>query len=420
MHASLMIRDRLKARRFKDNVIVILLFFIIPWLVYALGVDVTTQSLAAGDGVIYGYPTKAYSAGGSLWNPYVTGGTYTVKDVGAQTVYPLNVVMMLFPNMFGFNVFLMLHYSLGGIFTFLYLRSIELEMRAAFLGGIVFMFSGFMAAHLGHHSMVSAAVYALLILYAVEKYLKKNHFGFLLLGAGALALSILADYLAVTFYTGMIVLPYIIYRSIAAGKTARKGARKVILDVVKLILAIFLGGVLLAMVYVLPVIESLPYATRESVSYEFFSSYNFPAFMLPMLLFPFLYGGTNVFYFMGPWNFSELSGYMAILVVIVAGGAFLALRKKNSLVWFWAIVAVAGFVLTLGADTPVYNLMYQMPGYNMFRAPARNWYEVNFAFTILFAIGLDYLLKVSENRRARKLYTNKLIKISVLVGAVAV
>jgi hypothetical protein len=68
-----------------------------------------------------------------------------------KSFYPPSfLILSIFPNTFGFNIFLLVHYALAGLFMYLYLGSLRLTTYSAFVGGLIFMVSGFMTAHKGH------------------------------------------------------------------------------------------------------------------------------------------------------------------------------------------------------------------------------------------------------------------------------
>jgi hypothetical protein len=324
------------------------------------------------------------------WNPFIQTGTFSFKDIGMQALYfPGIIVMKLFPNPFGYNFLLLFHYSLAGFFTFLFLREQKLIKTAAFLGGMIFMFCGFLAAHKGHHTMMMSSAYLPIVLYFIERYFTTTKISNLFLGAFAFSLSILADYIAVPMYIGMVSYPYIIFRALTESAFTLKNfpgmSKKIFLSS----FIIYMGGLFLAAIEVVPIIESLPYINRQSVGYDFFSSYSFPIEQLPMLLFPFIFGTqspsptlySNIYY--GQWNLTEMAGYMGILPFLFAVLSVLLFGKIEWKVYFWAAVSLFAFVLVLGDSTPIYPLMYKVPIYNMFRASARNWLEVNFAVAIL-------------------------------------
>ena len=87
---------------------------------------------------------------------------------------------------------------------------------------------------------------------------------------------------------------------------------------------------------------------------------------------------------------------MGILPVILAVMTIIFFRKKTNQIYFWSAISIIGFILVLGDSTPFYRLMYKIPIYNMFRASARNWFEVNFSIAILSSFFIHFVLTTNE------------------------
>jgi len=383
----------------KTIFIIFIIYAILAFLFHGIGINIITTALAPGDAFISGYPVKIFSSHLSLWNPYIQCGTFNIKDIGFQAVYPIGLLIInIFPNFFGYNFYLLIHYTFAGFFTFLFIRKLNLNFTAAFIGGLGFMFCGFLSAHKGHHQMVSAAIWLPLILFFVERFFLLKKYKELLFASMSFSMSILADYPAIPMYIGMVVFPYIIFKAFISNRNT--AFFSIALKVLKYSFILFGVGLLLSAVVILPILESLQYVTRESIDYKFFTSYGFRWHFLPMILFPHFYGASNigfypVAYFLR-WNITELTGYMGVFPFITAVLCFSIFRKKNLQIYFWSLIALIAFILVMGNSTPIYKLMYHVPVYNMFRAPARNWYEVNFAVSVLMAFFINY--NMSEDK----------------------
>jgi hypothetical protein len=109
---------------------------------------------------------------------------------------------------------------------------------------------------------------------------------------------------------------------------------------------------------------------------------------LPMLLFPYFFGASSGGVYWGSWNPAELTGYVGVAPLMLAAAA-LALVRHNRYAAFWAALAVFALLLVLGDGTPLAQLMYRVPVYNLFRAQARNLLELDFAVAVLAALGLQ-------------------------------
>lgn len=395
----------------KANYIVPVLYLILSVIFHGIGINLFSTVLAPGDGFVQGVPYAIFSSSTSLWNPYTRSGiSYIIDPVSQSSYLPTLLIMKIFPAVIGYNLLLLLHYAAAGFFTYIYLKTLKINKAAAFIGGLCFMFFGFLSAHKGHNTMVSAAVWLPLILYFVERYFENRKLKYLFFSSLGFALSILAGYPAVSMYTGMIVLPYIIFRVLSINNY--NTFSKKIGTIIASNSIIFIGALLLSAIIILPIIESLPFITRDKISYDFFSGYSFSLTDLPLLLFPYFYGNDSPGYtpYFGPWNLTEITGYMGILPLSFAFLSLILWRKENRQIIFWSVIAASGFILALGDSTPLYRLMYHIPIYNLFRIPARNWFEVNFAVAILAGFFVHY----SATTKASK-YFNRWTKILVLI-----
>ena len=165
-------------------------------------------------------------------------------------------------------------------------------------------------------------------------------------------------------------------------------------------------AILLAAAQLLPTLElnglglrtgGLPY--RQAVSFSLR-----PRLLAQSLLPPFGRGLDAAF---GSEGYAEFVGYVGIAALVLAGiGLSLLWRRTAEAkrppwnVQRATLLAASGFLLALGAYNPLYYLLWRViPGFDLFRAPAR-WLEL-FALGVaaLAAFGLDALASTTETRR---------------------
>ena len=165
-------------------------------------------------------------------------------------------------------------------------------------------------------------------------------------------------------------------------------------------------AILLAAAQLLPTLElnglglrtgGLPY--RQAVSFSLR-----PRLLAQSLLPPFGRGLDAAF---GSEGYAEFVGYVGIAALVLAaiGLSLLWRRTAEAKRPPWnvqraTLLAASGFLLALGAYNPLYYLLWRViPGFDLFRAPAR-WLEL-FALGVaaLAAFGLDALAATTETRR---------------------
>src|SRR5207247_815931 len=98
---------------------------------------------------------------------------------------------------------------------------------------------------------------------------------------------------------------------------------------------------------IIPTAEALGLATRQEVTYDFFSSFSFRFSHLPLLLFPHLYGGSElgVRGLMPYTGITEINGYLGILPWLLGAAGYLLMRRMYPEVRFWIWIIPISFLL---------------------------------------------------------------------------
>src|SRR3984893_17192063 len=186
------------------------LYLFIACAIHVGSINPLTYLIGGGDGFIQGIAAKTFATSFGSWNPFVQSGKFVFADVLYQSFYPPSVALLsIFPNTFGFNLFLLIHYALAGLFAYLYLVSLRLIHYSAFVGGLVFMVCGFLMAHKGHEYMICTAVWLPLTLHFVHRYAEQLRILDLGYAAVPVAFSILAGFPQITLYSTLLVVAYI-------------------------------------------------------------------------------------------------------------------------------------------------------------------------------------------------------------------
>lgn len=386
------------------------LFVLIAYLIHAAGTNIWRHLLGGGDGYTAGLPSKLFAVSLSPWNPYVQIGQYAFANTQFQPFYPPALLLMaLFPNTLGYNLFILFHYAAAGWFFYLFARGIPVGGFAAFVGGLSFMCSGFLMAHKGHQAMMSTAVWLPLMLLFGVRAVESRSLRDAAFGGAALGMSILGGFPQVTVYSVMVFLPYVGFRWWRSGRPGYAAGAMAVF---------FVSAILLGSLQLFAVAETLPHITRQSISLAMFSEDSLPAYHLLAFFVPNLLGGFfNVPTYSANVNVVELYPYAGLLPLTLA---LFALRGRNVEAWFWALIAAAATILSLGF-VPVQRVMHYVPVYNLFRAPARHLFEVHFAIAVLAAFGANRLFDTRPNRRAehRALRASCVILSVLLLAVVA-
>jgi hypothetical protein len=394
-------QSRTPVRTIRQLAIILASYCLIAYLIHGAGYDITRVLLGGGDGYTFFFPAKMFANTLSPWNPYVQLGTYAFANTQAQPFYPPALIALaLFPDIFGFNLFILGHYVLAGFFFFLYARNLPLNRYSSYFGGVCFMCGGFMLGHKGHDAMLSAAIWVPLILLFVDLYVKSGRLRDAAFGGVALALCILSGFPQITLYAVVLVICYFGYRCFSSGGPFKPQIRFFSAGLATLCFV----GLLLSSLQLLCVAESFPYTSRQKISMEMFNQDPLPLASLGALVVPNVAGGL----FGVPCYKPDSCGvgvysYAGFIPLILAVAALVWFWRTRSDVIFWAGTILIAIILAL-ALSPVQSLLYRVPVYNLFRAPSRHLFEVTFGISVLAAYGAELFSRgeMSRNMRALK------------------
>jgi hypothetical protein len=348
------------------------------------------------DAFSYYYPMRVYAAEVvsrghlPLWNPLIFSGFPLLADIEVGIFYPPNWLFLILPAPLAMNLVVLSSYLLAGLFTYLYARAIQITRFGGLVAGLIFMFSGFMIAHLEYTSIINAACWFPLLLFFLERMRHRFAWHYLIGGALTLALQIFGSHPQIFVYSLMAAGLYVMFFGLADRPPG--GRTKYLLGCA----ATVFGGLVLAACQILPTLELASHSIREEISYNIFTEGSLPLSHLLLFIFPYLFGGPSTGPYIpwwGRWRLNEVSGYVGMVPLILAL-AVLPLARRVRHVLFWLLLAALGLLLVLGGTTPLYQIMYYLPGYNSFRMPARNLMEVNFALAILSGLGLTHLSRL--------------------------
>ncbi|HEV2801026.1 MAG TPA: YfhO family protein [Pyrinomonadaceae bacterium] len=391
--------------------------------------------LAPGDGILYFLPN--FYARRVLWDESVWGGFPAVGDSQLMMWYP---PALLFSLVKSWNAFLLSAYVLASSFAYAYAYALTRSRFAAAVGGVCYGMCGFLVAHLGHAALIHAAAWLPLFILSLEKLARSREdtgharrfdsgdsadeqqqetsnalqhedgarvrraaASGLWYGAGALsvACAALAGHPQIFVYMLVLGGTYALVRGWRAGVGRVRYYFLCALMV--------LTGTGLAALQLWPTTELAAASLRASLGFADFVSYALPPRQIPMLLFPYLFGGSpgtlyDLPYFgawgseAGGWGAGELSGYVGLLPLLLAGIGFFTARRRT-LAWFWLAVCTVAFLLALGDATPLARLTYRLPVINKFRVPARHFMELSLGVSVLAAFGAQAVLQRAASGR---------------------
>jgi hypothetical protein len=388
-------------KRNKVNIFIILIYIILPLIFFRDIQNISSVIFSTGDALDY-ISQKHISLEALkdfervFWNGYNNCG---VPFEDSYFFYPITLVLdLIFPLSLAHNLQVLLHYSLAGIFMFLFLNEHKLDKLASFTGGMIFMFSGLMISNKST-SMAQTIVWFPLILLFLEKYRKSRRIEYVLIASIFYGLSFFG-HIQIFLYGSIVILFYILFHTfIYKGG----GNYYFLLSSIIFIIAILIDG--FALMEISYGISSTLRGTVDK-AYDFFSIGSLSPKLLPILIFPYFFGAKHpdisgiphFFRWFGQEDSLAMFIYFGIVSIpLLIFGIF----KKNKYKYLWIFIMLFSLLLVLGKYTPFYKLMYYVPFFNMGRSPTRNWFEFGLAFSILCGLGFDYFIKLDKDKVKR-------------------
>jgi hypothetical protein len=335
----------------------------------------TGRLLAPGDALIQYLP--AFRSSHRLWEAGIGGGFPVAAEPTIQFFHPPALIASALGS---WNAYVVAAYVAAAAGAYAYVFALTRSVTAASLSGIVFGMSGYLVAHLAHPHLVHTVAWVPIVLWAFERLRARRSRAWCVAAALGVAHLALAGHLQILLYALTLCGAYVLVMAPGSGSGGRWYRRSMA--------GAALLGMGIAAVQLLPTAELVRLSHRPGLAFEQFASFDLPFAELPQLVFPLLFGGGSSEY-VGTWNLTETSGYLGFVPWAAAFVALITGRRR--VVWFWAVVALAGLVLAMGDATPLAAWSHRLPVYRLFRCPARHLMETTLAVSVLAGLGVAEL-----------------------------
>ena len=359
--------------------------------------------LVGVDDFTYFYPLRDYTssmlAAGQLplWNPYLFLGVPLLANIQAGTFYPLNLALTPLPAPAAINWSILIHLALAGLGVYAYTRrSLTLSRPAAWTSGSVYALGGFLSAQAEHVNQLSVSAWLpwLFLLFDLSIGRSGNSRTPRMRPAAVFGLALV---LAICFLAGHTQAWYIslftlglcsVGRAFYRAWESRAGGWRASVRAGWTDwwprLAVLGGGTAIALglsaAQLLPTLELSGLSIRGGgMDYREAISFS----LKPQLLLRAFLPGYGETIFSEYVAYVGWSGGMLALV-----GAITARPRKA---WLTGIgLSICGLFLAFGGYNPFYYVLYRLvPGFALFRAPAR--------WLLLYALGIALLAGIGAD-----------------------
>ncbi len=352
--------------------------------------------LARGDTYLYFYPywtaaRAALRAGRlPLWNPDLFMGVPFLANSQVGLFYPFNwLVWLLWPAPYAVTASVVLHLFIAGAGAYIAARrTLGLSHAGAFLTAILFSLGGYLTAQVEHVNQLQGLAWLPWIMTLAWGIRLPNWRAAIRRGAGLaclLALQLLAGHTQTSFITGVGLLLWLGTQLWQARRMGEKTSASTRPGHLWMKLGLMAGlalllALLVSAIQVWPTLELAGLSRRSGglPGNEALSFSLHPLLFAPALL-PRYGSGLYI----------EYSAHLPLVCLALALMAGLSWRH-NPRFWPAIVLSLAGLFLALGLFNPLYHFgLVHLPGFNLFRAPARWLALYAFGASLLAGAGWD-------------------------------
>ncbi|MBI4778517.1 hypothetical protein HY792_06325, partial [Candidatus Desantisbacteria bacterium] len=420
--------------------IIAVLYIIGVTFLFFFSVIFSNDTFGYGDLHRYFYPLRFYAASCiksgilPLWNPYLFSGYPCLSALQLGIFYPVSILVYILPFHFGFNLYIVTHFLLSGIFMYLLMREWNTGFTGSLISALSYAFGGYMLSVVDMLTTLSAAAWTPLIFlfytraqlnphpvplpsgegerhrgtealgnwkletgnwkekktqrsreteeerhiinlqpttYNLQQHKGTQAFRYTILTGVTLGVAFLGGEPSVWYMVSMALGLYSIY-----SLPCHNGA-------VRTFILSFLISIAFFLPQLLPLLEIIFHSTRSSgMDLSHVISLSLKPWELFNLICPFFTGNyvdKNHFWFGQSWLESI---YLGILPFLLAMFAIFTHRKR-----FWALLLLLFLLIASGS---IYPFFYQyLPGFNLIRYPVKFFSIAAFALSILAGFGYE-------------------------------
>lgn len=368
-----------------------------PWLDYKWGfsVGVPVKNPITTDVVSLIYPMQMFavdlikSGHAPLWNPFILFGTPLLANFQSAPFSPTNFLYFLFDKLTSWTLQIILQHILAAGFSYFLLRHWKVSKIGAFLGGIIFAFSGFNLIWSQWNGHVLTSAFIPLILLFEDRYLDKRSIRDGILISVFLGLQILSGYPPVVMYT-IVAMGLLWLVKILPGVLLSSVWPKTLFLVLFGILGVTLVG-----------FQVFPGYELTALSQRDFEPIPLSWSLLPWskvitFVAPDYFGNHATGNYWGPQDYTSNTGFVGIVAMVFAGLSLKLFRRSKVIIFLFLLLLTS---LILSFPTPISIFLWENDILGM-RASSghRALLLFNLAVALLAGFGVDCYLSSAKQK----------------------
>ncbi len=338
-----------------------------------------------------------------LWNPFNFAGQPFLAAGQAGPLYLPNAIFLLLSIVPAFKVSYLFHELLAAFGMYAASYHLWRSRLGAVVSAVALVTSGFLLGHQIHTQMFDAFAWLPLCFWLCLRVYDRPGWLRIVFLAVALAMEIYAGHPQVTFYVFLTLGLYLAVTLLRhPAKTEWPRALRVLIAVV---LALGLGAA-----QWLPTLDLVTYSSRSGASAWFLLAQSFPWEGFLQWLSPYTAGGgfgaaplsqNSFLATYGSPLFWEFACYVGVVTLFLAFAAVGTQLVKSTPVLALSVSAITALALALGDNGFLAEVLVNVPGFDLFRVPARYVGLADFSLSLLAGAGVAVWQTGSASTRTR-------------------
>jgi hypothetical protein len=341
----------------------------------------------------YLWVTLAKSCEIPLWNPYNSSGIPLLATLQPGICYPPHVFYLFLPFNLVWNWMIILHFVFSGATIYMLLRYLKASKSASFVGGLIFMFSGYLFSI---HSLLThllSVPWVPLVLMFFLRYLESKQVKYIVLTGIFLTMEFLAGAPEIVIMNFLILGVIVLFPQVFLTEKV---------NILLRLRAIIFAGIiflLLSAVQLLPFYELKSWSIRSSgLSYKEATIWSFAWKDFLLFFMPDVFGyfkTLDKYWANQSWLKTV---YIGIIPFVLSLFYFLNKDKRR---WLFLSLIIGSVLIAMGGNTILYKFLYHIPPFNSMRYPVKFLFLFFLVFSLTAGLGLDKLINGVEQKDKR-------------------
>ncbi len=356
------------------------------------------------------FNVESYHAGEiPFWNPYSFGGTIHAADPVTQFFYPIHLILYPFLEVGGdffylLSMVIVFHYALFFMGVYQLGKAFQLSFWARIIAVISLTFSCVLICRWQFYPVLYTIAWYPWIIAQFEKIHQGGKWYRVFAASILLATAFYAGHTQYFFYLVLILALQALVNLVHKFRN-KESYKHIALDAAKyltpIILTLFIASTQIALTS-----ETIPYTNREEINLDYAQDGSLEYKQLLTLVHPKLFGWFKgnepiQYQYMATeriYHYWETSFYFGVTAFLFGFVGFI-LGYKNRWVQWLMLISAFGLLHALGKNAFLFEMLFDLPGFDLFRIPARTMLFVAFGFALLAGYAFDHMDKLRSSKK---------------------